>query len=94
VGTVCRPIASDVRFGTVKEICMVYARLVMRDTDEETVKVEILRGMWAARPAELRKAEHIEGYRESMKRMYPNLLPSGDEGSRDTFRKLLEGLIV
>jgi hypothetical protein len=66
----------------------------MTDTDDETVRIEILRGIWKARPADLRKVEHVGGYHQSMKRMYPNLLPSRDNGSDDAFIRILDGLIL
>lgn len=66
----------------------------MTDTGAETVRLEILHGMWAARPAELRKAEHVDDYQQSIKTVYPNLLQPGLHGSHDAFGKVLNGLIV
>jgi len=64
----------------------------MTNTDDEAVRLEQLRGLWGARPSELRKAEHVADFHESVRKLYPNLI-DGKE-SHDAFRKLLDGLIL
>ena len=58
----------------------------------DALKRDMLRGLWEARPPELRKAEHVEDFHQSIKKVYPNLFDKED--SPDAFQKLLDGLIL
>jgi hypothetical protein len=62
----------------------------MPDTGPE--RIEMLRGLWVARPPEFRKAEHVEEFRQFVRRLYPNLIDGLD--SHQAFIKILDGLIL
>jgi hypothetical protein len=61
-------------------------------TETESVRIEMLKGLWVARPPEFRKAENVADFHEFISRYYSYLL--GGEESHYGCRKALEGLIL